>query len=408
MATLVTETPSGDIDTHAESGSPAAAWGGVFAMTLCVFALIASEFMPVSLLTPIAVELGVSEGMVGQGIAISGAFAVVTSLFISALAGSVNRKTLLLGLTGVMGVSGAVIALAPNYVTYMLGRALIGVVVGGFWSMSAATAMRLVPAHQVARALAIFNGGNALATVVAAPLGAYLGTIIGWRGAFFCLVPVALIALAWQWISLPSMRAEPRCAGKVFASFTLLRSPLVLLGMLAVGTFFMGQFTLFTYVRPFLETVTRVDVDTLSLVLLVMGIAGFIGTVLISPALKRGFYPTLIAIPLLMAAIAVALMVFGTGTAAAMALLGLWGLVGTAAPVGWWVWVPRAFPHDAEAGGGLMVAVIQLAIALGSTVGGILFDMSGYRSTFTASMALLLVATLLAFLTSRSRTAQGT
>ncbi|TPQ39774.1 MFS transporter, partial [Cupriavidus pinatubonensis] len=169
-------------------------------MTLCVFALIASEFMPVSLLTPMAADLHVTEGMAGQGIAISGAIAVVTSLFISALAGSMNRKALLLGLTGVMALSGAIIAVAPTYIAYMTGRALIGVVVGGFWSMSAATAMRLVPAHQVSRALAVFNGGNALATVVAAPLGSYLGAIVGWRGAFYCLVPVALLALAWQWI----------------------------------------------------------------------------------------------------------------------------------------------------------------------------------------------------------------
>ena len=102
-------------------------------MTLCVFALIASEFMPVSLLTPIASELRVSEGWAGYGIAISGAFAVLTSLSISILAGSMNRKTLLLALTGLMAISGAVVALAPNYWIYMAGRALIGVVIGGFW-----------------------------------------------------------------------------------------------------------------------------------------------------------------------------------------------------------------------------------------------------------------------------------
>lgn len=120
-------------------------------MTLCVFALIASEFMPVSLLTPMATDLQVTEGMAGQGIAISGAFAVLTSLFISSLAGSMNRKTLLLGLTGVMALSGAIIAVAPTYVAYMAGRALIGVVVGGFWSMSAATASsRLQSAPQSA------------------------------------------------------------------------------------------------------------------------------------------------------------------------------------------------------------------------------------------------------------------
>src|SRR5437868_2024512 len=201
-------------------------------MTLCVFALIASEFMPVSLLTPMASDLKVSEGMAGQGIAISGAFAVLMSLSVSSVADGMNRKTLLLSLTGLMCISGAIIALAPNYLTYMVGRALIGVVVGGFWSMSAATAMQLVAADQVPRALAIFNGGNALATVVAAPLGSYLGAIVGWRGAFFCLVPVALIALAWQWVSLPSMKPEPRTASSANV-FRLFRDPLVALGMVA-------------------------------------------------------------------------------------------------------------------------------------------------------------------------------
>lgn len=379
-------------------GHQAAMWGGVFAMTLCVFALIASEFMPVSLLTPMARDLLVSEGLTGRGIAISGACAVLTSLSISTIAGSMDRKTLLLGLTALMAASGAVVAMAPNYFLYMLGRALIGVVVGGFWSLSAATAIRLVPSHQVPRALAIFNGGNALATVVAAPLGSYLGAIIGWRGAFFCLVPVALIAFVWQWLSLPSMRPQAGQAGARNA-FRLLRDPKVALGMLAVGTFFMGQFALFTYLRPFLENVTRVDISTLSLILLAIGIGGFIGTTVISKFLKWNFSRTLVAIPILMALIAVALPLFGSKVAAVTVLLAIWGVVATAAPVGWWSWLASTLPRDAEAGGGLMVAVVQLAIAFGSTIGGVLFDRSGYQSTFIASAAVLLLA---AFLTSRA------
>ena len=385
------------------SGKHPAHWSGVFAMTLCVFALIASEFMPVSLLTPMAQTLRVTEGMAGQGIAISGAFAVVTSLFISVLAGSLNRKTLLLGLTCIMAISGAVIAMAPNYMTYMAGRALIGIVVGGFWSMSAATAMRLVPVHRVPLALAIFNSGNALATVVAAPLGSWLGSVVGWRGAFFCLVPVAIIAFVWQLLSLPSMPVTRQAAASRNV-FMLFRRRVVTLGMLGVGIFFMGQFTLFTYIRPFLETVTRVDDATVTLVLLVIGVAGFIGTTLIGRVLKRGFYPTLMAIPVLMAITALALIAFGSQVAIVTALLGLWGLISTAAPVGWWAWVPRTFPQNAEAGGGLMVAMVQLSIALGSTVGGLLFDHHGYQSTFLASAAMLIIATMLIFLTSRSDT----
>lgn len=388
------------------SGKHPAHWSGVFAMTLCVFALIASEFMPVSLLTPMAQTLRVTEGMAGQGIAISGAFAVVTSLFISVLAGSLNRKTLLLGLTCIMAISGAVIALAPNYLTYMAGRALIGIVVGGFWSMSAATAMRLVPVHRVPLALAIFNSGNALATVVAAPLGSWLGSVVGWRGAFFCLVPVAIIAFVWQLLSLPSMPVTRQAAASRNV-FMLFRRRVVTLGMLGVGIFFMGQFTLFTYIRPFLETVTRVDAATVTLVLLVIGVAGFIGTTLIGRVLKRGFYPTLMTIPVLMAITALALIAFGSQVAIVTALLGLWGLISTAAPVGWWAWVPRTFPQNAEAGGGLMVAMVQLSIALGSTVGGLLFDHHGYQSTFLASAAMLIIATVLIFLTSRADASAG-
>ncbi|AJG23615.1 MFS transporter [Cupriavidus basilensis] len=409
MTATAIDTPKGDTNTLNEPQEQPAAWSGVFAMSVCALALIASEFLPVSLLTPMARDLHVTEGMTGQGIAISGAFAVLASLFISALAGNLNRKPLLLGLTAAMGVSGAIVALAPNYFTYMLGRALIGVVVGGFWSMSAATAIRLVPARDVPRALAIVNGGNALATAVAAPLGAYLGTVIGWRGAFLCLVPVSLIALAWQWKTLPSMQAAARVSGigNVFKVFTLFARPGVAVGMLASSLLFMGQFGLFTYVRPFLETITGVHGATISLILLVIGAAGFIGTVLIGRVLQRGFYQTLIIIPLLMAATALALIAFGGWIAGVVALLGLWGLTGTSAPVGWWAWIAKVFPKDAEAGGGLFVAVVQMSIALGSTVGGLLFDHSGYQSTFVVSAVLLAISAVLTVMTARRSAAHA-
>ncbi|CAI2530760.1 Purine ribonucleoside efflux pump nepI [Serratia proteamaculans] len=379
-----------------------ACWSGVFAMTLCVFVLIASEFMPVSLLTPIARDLGVTEGLAGQGIAISGGLALLTSLTMSSVVGNLNRKALLLGMTVLMAMSGMIISLSSSYLVYMVGRALIGIAIGGFWSMSAATAIRLVPQRLVPRALAIFNGGNALATVVAAPLGSYLGATIGWRGAFFCLLPVAIVAFIWQWFSLPSMAADKgrQSRGSIFRLFSY---PGVPTGLLACGLFFMGQFALFTYLRPFLETVTRVDVSTLTLILLIIGVAGFIGTLVIGAFLKAGFYSTLIAIPLLMASIAGMLILVGHSVWVVAPLLGIWGLIATAAPTGWWAWVARTLPNDAEAGGGLMVAAIQLAIALGSTAGGFAFDHLGWQSTFALSGGLLLIAAALTFLTARQK-----
>jgi MFS family permease len=182
------QTLSGTAALPARSPMP----GAVLAMTLCAAALIASEFMPVSLLTPLAADLHMTEGQAGQAISVSGIFAVVTSLFTSAAAGRLDRRTVLLAFTLLMVISGGVVAFAPNYAVLMVGRALLGVSIGGFWSMSTATVMRLVRRDDVPRALAILNGGNALAATVAAPLGSFLGCLyrVAWRlllrGALGC------------------------------------------------------------------------------------------------------------------------------------------------------------------------------------------------------------------------------
>jgi predicted MFS family arabinose efflux permease len=370
--------------------------GAVLAMTLCAGALIASEFLPVSLLTPVASDLRLTEGQAGQAISVSGIFAVITSLFVSAAMGRLDRRTVLLGFALLMVVSGSVVAFAPNFVVLTVGRTLLGVAIGGFWSMSTATVMRLVPRSDVPRALAILNGGNALAATVAAPLGSFLGAIIGWRGAFLCVVPLAVIAFVWLRATLPPLPAERRSGAA--AAFRLLSRPPVALGMLAILFLFMGQFALFTYLRPFLEGVTRVGVATLSLILLIVGVTGLIGTYAVGWFLRRGPQAVLVAIPLGMAAIAVALLGLGHALVPTMALLAAWGLVGTPAPVGWGTWLSRTLPEDAEAGGGLVVATIQLGITLGASVGGLLFDLSGYRSTFGASAAMLSASAVLALL----------
>ncbi len=391
-APAATGAPRGAIDQPAH-------WGAVYAMALCSFVLVASEFMPVSLLSPIAHTLQLTEGQAGQAIAISGVFAVVTSLSLSFILGNLDRRLVLLLLTGLLIVSGVIVAFAPSYLIFMGGRALLGIAIGGFWSMSAAIAMRLVPDASVPKALAVINGGNALATVLAAPLGSFMGSMIGWRGAFFCVVPVAAAAVIWQALALPKLPAVARQGGNGMAA--LLRRPPVLFGLGTVALLFVGQFSLFTYLRPFLEQVTHVSVSMLSIMLLIVGVSGFIGTLLIGRVLEHRLYVTLGVLPAAMAAVAVALTLFGESTIATAALLAVWGLAGTAAPVAWWTWLARTAPDEVEAGGGLMVAIVQLAITLGATVGGIVFDTAGAIPEFLTSGALLTLAALAAFAVAR-------
>ena len=370
-------------------------WGAVFAMALCVAGLIASEFMPVSLLSPIAHDLRLTEGQAGEAIAISGIFAVLTSLFITVIAGRLDRRIVLIAFTGLMVCSGVIVALAPNSVTLMAGRALLGVTIGGFWSMSAAMIMRLVPAKSVARGLAIIYGGNALASAIAAPLGSFIGGLVGWRWAFFSVVPLAVVALIWQALTLPRLSAEND--SNATGMLKLFRNRTVALGMVAVMLSFMGQFALFTYLRPFLEQVTGINILTLTWMLLIVGLTGLIGTSFVSRFLDGRLHTTLILIPLIMAVVAIAMAVFGALAWITAGLLAVWGTLSAAAPVAWSTWLTRTLPRDAEAGGGLMVAIIQLGITTGATVGGVVFDSLGGSITFLSSAGILALSGLVAF-----------
>jgi predicted MFS family arabinose efflux permease len=175
--------------------------------------LIASEFMPASLLTPIATDLRATEGMAGQTISVSGLFAVLTSLFIATIAGHFDRRHVLMGLTALMLAALVLSAQAPNFAVLMGARALLGIAIGGFWSLATATAMRLVPEEQVPKAFGVIYTGNPAATAFAEPIGSYHGGTVGWRGVFWALAPLAVANLVWQWISVPC--TPPQAANPV-------------------------------------------------------------------------------------------------------------------------------------------------------------------------------------------------
>ena len=368
-------------------------WSAVGSLALCVAMLIASEFMPVSLLTPIAADLHATEGMAGQAISISGLFAVVTSVFIATIAGRLDRRHVLIGLTAVMLASLILIAQAPNFAVLMVARALLGIVIGGFWSLATATVMRLVPEPAVPKALGVVYMGNAVATAFAAPIGSYVGGMIGWRGVFWALTPIVVLNLVWQWISLPSM--PPQAANPVGKLFGLLKRRNVAFGMAGVMLTFGGAFTVFTYLRPFLEGTTHVDVPGLSLLLLGLGLAGFLGTYGTAALLNGYLYGLLRWLPLALAGLTVGLWGVGQFYWPVAMVLVAWGAVNSAIPVAWSTWLSKGINDEPESGGGLLVGSIQLAIMLGATFGGLLLDHFSIAATLVGGTALLVAASLI-------------
>jgi predicted MFS family arabinose efflux permease len=365
---------------------PAAAWGAVLAMALCVAMLIASEFMPVSLLTPMAEGLRATEGQTGQAISISGLFAVVASLLITTAAGKLNRKWVLIAMTALMLLSLVLVAAAQNFAVLMIGRALLGICIGGFWALATAVIMRLVPESHVPKALALMYGGQAIAAAFAAPIGSYFGGMFGWRAVFWALTPIVAINLVWLMIALPSLPARQRQDFR--AMFDLLKRPYFLRGLLASMLSWGSAFTMFTYLRPFLERVTGVDVTMLSILLLVLGCAGFVGTWASGRYLRGSIAPLLKLPALLMGTCTLGLLLLGNSVIATALFLALWGAMNTAMSVIWMTWMSQNADDVPEAAGGLMVAAIQASILLGAVLGGLLLDGISIAATFIGSVIL--------------------
>lgn len=382
--------PQNPLTTASRWRSP---WSAVRSMSLCVAMLIAAEFLPASLLTPMAADLGATEGQTGQAISVSGLFAVVASLVITTAAGHLDRKRVLVAMTALMLASLVAIAMAPNFGVLMVARALLGISIGGFWSLATAVVMRLVPSAEVPRALAWMYTGQAVAAAFAAPIGSYLGGLIGWRGVFWVLVPIVALDLLWQIVALPALPARGRQSLATFAH--LLRRPYFLRGLVAAMCIWGSAFSMFTYLRPFLEQVTGAEVPLLSLLFLVLGVAGFPGVWAAGKVVDRHVIRLLAVPPLVMGLVTLGLLAAGQSAFLVGLLLAVWGAMNTAMSIIWMTWLARNVDDAPEEAGSLLVAAIQASILLGAMLGGALLDTGGISATFTGSVVLAGVAVAL-------------
>lgn len=368
-----------------------AAWPAVVSLALGVFALVTAEFLPASLLTPIARALAISEALAGQAVTTTAVVAFFAGLLAAVATRGLDRRLVLMGFSALLIASDLLVAAAPNLPLLLLARVLLGVALGGFWSMATAVAMRLVPPAMVPRALSLVFSGVSLATIVAVPLGSYLESLYGWRVVFLLAAGVGAVSLAMQAATMP--RLANLGTARLGTLANVLRRPGIGLGMACVVLVFSGHFGLFTYVRPFLESVGGAGADGIALTLMGFGLANFAGTLLAGFLLERSLRLTLALMPLLIGAAGLGLAGLHAGLPLEMALVALWGLAFGTIPVAWSTWLARAVPDEAESGGGLIVAAVQLAITFGAAGGGVIYAVAGVAGVFVTGGALMLATT---------------
>ncbi|MCM2442378.1 MFS transporter [Agrobacterium vitis] len=383
-----------DLDTAEPVAWSPATWLAVLSMAATSFALVSAEFLPAGLLTPMARDLGISEGTAGQVVTATAFVGAITALLSNVLIGRLNRKTVLVGLSALAIGSNILAAVATDFWLLMLGRAGLGIALSGFWALSVAVVARLVGANATGRGMAIVTLGVSLATIAAPSIGALISDWLGWRSAMSMTAGLAALAMLLQIICLPTLPSST--SNSLSDVFRLTRRRGVQLGMLAILLLMTGHFAGSVYVRPFLEQVTLLETGPIALALLGFGVASVIGNVAGGRMADASIHMALAVTAVLMASAALALVLWGSYVGVAFSLVTLWGFAFGMAPVVLPTNLSRSAPDALEAAGSLMVVSFQVAITIGAVVGGYVVDHYGAAGPLTLTAALAALTVVLA------------
>ena len=281
------------------------------ALSFAAFVYVAFEMFSIGLISPMARDLGVSEGRIGLLMTVYAGLVAVVTIPLMAATGNVNRRPLFLATLGFLLAGIVLQATAPNYFVLVAGRVTAAFTHGLFWSIVNPMATRLAPPGQMGRAVAAVSLGSTMSTVVGAPLTTGIGNAIGWRGATWVLGAATIVALLLVVRTLPSMPArpvEPPQDGKTGRSAI---PSLVFYLTFAVT----AVFATFTYLALLIETTT--SPTWVPIGLSVYGVFGLLGVI----AAGRGVDRRMLRVNgldtvLLMAAAAIGLVALQLGSGA--------------------------------------------------------------------------------------------
>jgi predicted MFS family arabinose efflux permease len=268
-------------------------------------------------LNNISSSLDVSVASAGQIITAGAVLMCISAPLLAALVGGWDRRKLLTGSLLWYGLLHAACVAATSYGGLMTLRVMAMIAPAVFTPQAAAVAGLLVPPEQRGKAITMVFLGWSIASVVGAPLGAWIGGTLGWRAAFGLLALLALLSAAWVWRVLPSGVRPPALSAQLWRE--TLSSKVLLSAVAVTAISSAGQFVLFAYQAPFLVAKVQATPSMIALYFTVFGAFGFIGNLVISRHVDRLGPPRAVLIAL--ACMAVTLLVWPLGTSLALLCL---------------------------------------------------------------------------------------
>lgn len=345
-------------------------WLPLLGLTFCTFVFNTSEFMPIGLLSDIANDLNISDARAGMLISVYAWVVALMSLPLMIIVSKMELKRLLLTIIAVFVLSHVASALAEGYYTLMLSRIGVACSHAIFWSIVSPLAVRIVPADKRAFALSMVATGSSIAMVVGLPLGRVVGLYLGWRMTFLSIGVISALIFIYIAAMLPKVPSR----GK----FSVKRLPALLHNRVLLGVFIMSvlfataHYTGYSYIEPFLGRVAGFTPDIVTLVLIVFGGSGMLGSIAFSKyymSNPRRF----VAVATVAPALCLLLMqVSAVSLASVLAVCVVWGAMATAFNIAFQDNVMRFAPEEATSVAmSIFSGIFNLGIGSGAYIGGV-------------------------------------
>lgn len=337
----------------------------VVVLSLSTFVFVTAESLPIGLLQPIAVGLQVPQSLVGLLVTGYAGVVVVATIPLTRVTRRVPRNVLMVVLLGVFVVGTVLCAASTTYAALLLSRLVIALAQALFWAVVSPAAAAAVREQAQGRAVSLVNAGSALGPVLGVPAGTWIGQLAGWRSAFLALAVLGLLVLVGLLAALPPGGA-PVDRAEVGSHPDRVRFAItVLVTALAVT----GAYAAFTYVTPFVNSVSRLPSSVEGGLLLLRGIAGFAGAIVIGLTIDRAPWVSVLTVVALQAAAFTAQWALGTSPTVAIAAVVVAGLALSALASANGARILRYAPGDTAAASAAVSTAFNIGIMLGALAG---------------------------------------
>ncbi|WP_415346058.1 sugar transporter [Enterobacter hormaechei] len=368
------------------------AWLRVVTLAIAAFIFNTTEFVPVGLLSDIAASFHMETAQVGIMLTIYAWVVALMSLPFMLLTCQMERRKLLIGLFVVFIASHVLSFMAWNFTVLVISRVGIAFAHAVFWSITASLAIRLAPAGKRAQALSLIATGTALAMVLGLPIGRIVGQYFGWRTTFFAIGMGALITLVCLIKLLPKLPSEH--SGSLKSLPLLMRRPALMSIYLLTVIVVTAHYTAYSYIEPFVQVVAGFSANFATVLLLILGGAGIIGSILFGKlGNKHASALVSSAIGLLLACLL--LLMPAAGSESHLAILSLfWGVAIMIIGLGMQVKVLALAPDATDVAMSLFSGIFNLGIGAGALVGNqislhVSMSAIGYLGAIPALIALI-------------------